>query len=335
MLFELPYFEHAEATTVPQAVSLLREHGDEAAVVAGATDLLGLLKDRVEGPAMKTPRILLDIKTIEELNQINEYSEGQRIGAAVTLADLVHNDLIRKHFPVLSQAAAQVGTTQLRNMGTVGGNLCQRPRCMYFRHPHFLCFKKGGKRCFAAAGEHRDYHAVLNRGRCVMGHPSDTAPALIALNADCVIADSEGEKNVPLQKFFAGPDSFRETVLRPEQILKEIRLPWPPTGSRQIFLKRRVRHAADFALANVAAVAVFAGEICREINLVLGGVAPLPILAEEAAGVLRNRRWDEQLIGEAAEAAVEGAKPLPRNRYKIDLAKALVRRALRMICESP
>ena len=167
-----------------------------------------------------------------------------------------------------------------------------------------------------------------------MGHPSDTAPALIALNAEGVIADSEGEKTVPLQRFFAGPDSFRETVLRPEQILKEIRLPWPLTGSRQIFLKQRIRHTADFALSNVAAVAVFADDICGEINLVLGGVAPLPVVAEGANDVLRGRRWDEDLIGEAAEAAVEGAKPLPRNRYKINLAKALVRRALRMLCES-
>jgi xanthine dehydrogenase YagS FAD-binding subunit len=334
MLFELPYFEHAEATSVHQAVSLLREYGGEAAVIAGATDLLGLLKDKIEGPEMKIPRILLNINNIAEMKRISEYGEEGKIGAAVTLTDLLHNELIREHFPVLHQAMGRVGTTQLRNMGTIGGNLCQRPRCMYFRHPHFLCFKKGGKRCFAAGGEHRDYHAVLHRGRCVMAHPSDTAPALIALNAVCVIADADGEKTMPLKDFFAGADSHRETVLNPDQILKEIRLPRPTPGSRQIFLKQSVRHSVDFALANVAAVAVFADNVCRAINLVLGGVAPLPVVAQASQAVLEGRPWDDGTISEAAEAALAEAKPLPGNRYKIDLAKGLVHRALHVLREA-
>ena len=331
MLFELPRFRHIDAATMAQAAGLLREHGEEAAVIAGSTDLLALLKDRVQGPELKIPQVLINIKPIPECNRIGEYEGGLRIGACATLARLTNSDLVRERVPALCQAAAQVGTTQLRNMGTLGGNLCQRPRCMYFRHPDFLCFKKGGTKCFAVAGEHRDYHAVLQAGKCVMAHPSDTAPALIALNAEAVIADAEGERTVPLRAFFAGPDSRRETLLRPDQFLKEIRVPSPGPASRQVFLKHRVRHAADFALASVAAVAVVAGGICREITLVLGGVAPLPVVARGAAELLKGRRLEESLIAQAAEAALAGARPLHGNRYKIELAKNLVRRALVLI----
>ncbi len=331
MVFELPRFRHLEAGTSAQAAALLREHGGEAAVLAGSTDLLALLKDRVQGPELRIPRVLINIKPIPECSRICEDEQGLRIGACVTLTRLMENDLLRERLPALCQAAAQVGTTQLRNMGTLGGNLCQRPRCLYFRHPHFLCFKKGGTKCFAVAGEHRDYHAVLEHGKCVMAHPSDTAPALIALNAAAVIADADGEKTVPLRTFFAGPDSRRETPLHPDQFLKEILVPLPEPGSRQVFLKHRHRHTADFALASVAAAAVFAGDRCREATLVLGGVAPLPVVAQGAAELLRGRRVDGELIVKAAEAALAGARPLRRNGYKIDLAKALMRRALATI----
>lgn len=204
---------------------------------------------------------------------------------------------------------------------------------MYFRHPHFICLKKGGKKCFAVTGEHRDYHAILKPGRCVMAHPSDMAPALVALNAKGVIAGPEGEKIVPMREFFADFGNCRETVLRPDQFLKEVRIPYPKAGNRQIFLKHRVRHSADFALSSVAAVAVIDNGICVDINLALGGVAPRPLVAEGAENVLRGGRLDESLIAEAAEAAIEGAKPLPRNRYKIGLTRALVQRALALISE--
>jgi len=333
MLFELPGFGHRDVDTVGQAVSLLRDYGEKAAVIAGATDLLGLLKDRVEGPGLKLPEVLVNIKPIPELGLIGEDPGCVGIGAAVTLTRLAASDVIRRRFPALAEAARLVGTTQLRNMGTLGGNLCQRPRCLYFRHPHFPCFKKGGKRCYAVAGENRDYHAILQLGRCVMAHPSDTAPALIALKAAAVVAGPEGEKIVPLRELFLGPNSVRETALRPDQLLKEVRLPLPGPGSRQVFLKQRVRHAADFALASVAVSAELADGVCREVRLVLGGVAPLPVEAEGAEALLRGKRLDERLAEEAAEAALEGARPLPMNRYKIDLARALVRRALVLIAD--
>ncbi len=329
MLYELPRFEHVDATTVAAAVHLLEENGEKAAVIAGATDLLGLLKDGIEGPGLRTPEILVNIKTIPQIDRISEYEAGLRIGAATTLARIADNDLVRRYCPVLSQAADSVGTTQLRNMGTLGGNICQRPRCMYFRHPHFLCFKKGGRKCFAVRGEHRDYHAILKTGKCVMAHPSDTAPALLALKAEAVIAGHDGERVLPLEELFTDADSCRETVLRPDQLIKEIRIPFPPPGNRQVFLKHRLRHAADFALASVAVVAAMGNGACRDIRLALGGVAPLPFLAEGCAEVVKGRTLDSGLLDDAAQAALHGAKPLRGNRFKMDLAGALVRRTLR------
>lgn len=328
MLLELPRFEHIDAKTLAQAVSLLHQYGEKVGIIAGGTDLLGLLKDKVEGPELKIPEMLINIKPIPELGQMTENETGLTVGAAVTLSRLENSAAIRWDYPILAEAAHQVGTTQLRNMGTLGGNLCQRPRCMYFRHPHFLCYKKGGNRCFAVAGEHRDYHAIMRLGKCVMAHPSDIAPALIALKADVVIAGYSGEKTLPLGAFFLEPDSHREAALASGQFLKEVRIPRPGKGSRQLFLKQRVRHTVDFALSSVAVVAELTDGVCTDIRLVLGGVAPLPMIANGAEELIRGKKLDAALIEEAAEAAIAGAKPLPMNRYKVDLTRSLVRRAL-------
>jgi len=255
---------------------------------------------------------------------------GLRIGAAATLNQLATSDLIRQRFTMLSQAALQVGTTQLRNMGTVGGNVCQRPRCSYFRHPHFICFKKGGTRCYAVAGEHRFYHAIMMHGKCVMAHPSDMAPALLALKARAIIASSEKERKVPFETFFSGPNSLVETVLKSGELLTAVEIP-DQQNTRQIFLKQRIRHAADFALSSVTAEARMSDGICEEISVVLGGVAPYPHPAAEVEKMIQGRRLEERLIADAAEASVKEARPLPMNGYKVDLTKALVRRALTMI----
>jgi xanthine dehydrogenase YagS FAD-binding subunit len=333
MLYEMPVIEYAEVTTTDQAVALLKKHSNHAAVLAGATDLLGMLKDKIEGPELKIPEILINIKSIKNIDQITTDRDIIRIGAAVTLTSLIHSDIIQKIFPSLSQAALLVGNTQIRNMGTIGGNLCQRPRCMYFRHPDFICSKKGGKTCFAVTGEHKDYHAILNLGKCVMAHPSDTATILVALNAKGVIAGSEGETTVPIQDFFTGPNSYRDTVLAPDQFLKEIQLHYPKTGTRQIFLKQRVRHSTDFALASVAAAVVIKDGICSDINLVMGGVSIRPLVVKKAVDILQDKQLDNNIIDQAAEAAVEGARPLKRNHYKTELTKALVKRALTIISQ--
>jgi len=329
MLFEVPSLEHVNARDENEVVSWLQKYGGRARVVAGATDLLGLMKDKVEGPEFRIPEVLVNIKKIPDMTRI-VYKEGTgvRIGAGATLSRLTASDVIREEFTILSQAALQVGTTQIRNMGTLGGNLCQRPRCLYFRHPHFLCFKKGGSKCYAMTGEHRFYHSILKQGKCVMAHPSDLAPALIALKAEGMIMSPNGSKKVPLQEFFLGPNHYTETILKTDEYLTEIHVPIQSERTRQVFLKERIRHAADFALSSVAAVARISAGICEEIRIVLGGVAPFPYVASMAEEAIRGKKLHEGLISQAAEASVEGAKPLLMNGYKVELTKALVRRAL-------
>jgi len=329
LLYELPSFELLDVATVRDAVVCLNKYSGKARVVAGGTDVLSLMKDRVEGPELKIPGVLVNIKTIPELNQItyDEYA-GLRIGAAVTLNRLEAFEIIRQKFNILTQAAGQVGTTQIRNMGTLGGNICQRPRCMYFRHPHFPCYKKGGDKCYAVAGEHRYYHSIMKNGRCVMAHPSDIAPALAALDAEVIIAGSEGEKKMTLQDFFAPGNGFTETVLKPGEFLTGVQVPNPKGKTYQSFLKRRIRHSTDFALSSVATVARITDGICEDIRIVLGGIAPFPYMALRAAEILKGRKLAEKLISQAGEASLAEAHPLPKNRYKIDLVTALVRRAL-------
>ena len=331
-IFELPPFDHINAETVEKAVSLLQKHGEEAKVVAGGTDLFGLMKDRLEGPELKIPKVLVNIKNIPEMTRITDDDEtGLRIGAAVTLNRLETSDVIQQRFSLLSQAARQVGTTQIRHMGTIGGNICQRPRCMYFRHPYFICFKKGGTVCYAATGEHRDYHAIMKIGKCAMAHPSDMAPALAALGARAIIAGFEGEKEIPLQDFFLDSKQVRDTVLNPHELLTGVRVPGQKGWTNQLFLKHRIRHASDFALSSVATVVRIRDGICEDIRMVLGGIASFPYRASKVEELMRGKRWNRVLISQAAEGSIDGATPLPMNLYKKDLVKALVRQALTSI----
>ena len=332
MLYELPAFEHVDAESVLEAVFWLEKWGNEARMIAGGTDLLSLMKDRLEGPQLRIPKVLINVKHIAEMKRIDYDNEfGLRIGAAVTLNQLEASDLICNRFSILSQAARQIGTTQIRNMGTVGGNLCQRPQCMYFRHPDFLCYKKGGCTCYAVNGEHRYDHSIMNLGRCVVAHPSDMAPALIALKANAIIATSKGKRKVPLQDFFLGPNNYTETVLKPGELLVEIQVSNEKSQTNQIFLKNRIRHASDFALASVAVVAEISEGIVQDIRVVMGGIAPFPYVVSGIGEMTRNKRIDARLISRIAKASVEGARPLPMNGYKIDLAEAIVKRALRSI----
>lgn len=199
---------------------------------------------------------------------------------------------------------------------------------MYFRHPHFPCYKKGGDKCYAVAGEHRYYHSIMKNGRCVMAHPSDLAPALAALEAEVVIASSEGEKTLTLQDFFTPANDFTETVLKRGEFLTGVQVPNQKGKTYQSFLKRRIRHSADFALSSVATVARITDGICEDIRIVLGGIAPFPYMASRAVEMLKGRKFTKGLISQAAEASLEKARPLPMNHYKVDLTTALVRRAL-------
>jgi xanthine dehydrogenase YagS FAD-binding subunit len=326
MLDELPPFDYVDAATLPEAVATLTRHGPRAQVLAGGTDLLGLMKDRISGPGMPVPDVLVNVKRIPDLHGVAETAGGGlRIGAAVTLAELEHDPRVTARFPALAQAAASVATTQIRAMGTVGGNLCQRPWCWYFRHPQFPCLKRGGNQCYALPGSNRTYFGVLGLGVCVMSHPSDLAPALIALDARVAIAGATGLRRVPIEQFFRGPRSRTETVLEPGEILVAVDVPAPAPGARSLFLKHRVRGTWDFALSEVA---VSATPRWENVRVALGGVAPFPFRATAAEAVLAGRAPSPSLLREAAQAAVGKARPLTQNGYKIDLTRALVARTL-------
>ena len=329
MLDELPAIAHVDADSVDDAVRWLTEHGARAQLVAGGTDLLGLMKDRIGGPGQPVPEVLVNVKGIPELAAITERPDGGlRIGAAVRLAAVERHPVVVERFVALAQAAASVATTQIRAMGTVGGNLCQRPWCWYFRHPEFVCFKNGGRQCFAIPGNHRTYFSVLGRGICVMSHPSDLAPALIALDARAGIAGPAGRREVALEDFFLGARSVNETVLAPGEILTWVDVPPAQPEARSVFLKHRVRNTWDFALAEVAVSAVPRAGRYDDLRIALGGVAPFPYRATAAERVLAGRAVDDDAIRDAAEAAVARARPLGMNAYKVDLTRALVRRAL-------
>ena len=328
MLDELPPLEHVDAGSVAEAVRWLGHYGDRAKLLAGGTDLLGLMKDRIAGAKMPMPEVLINIKTVPGMDAVvSSPCGGLRIGATVKLADLEHHPVVRQMYPALAQAAASVATTQIRHMGTVGGNLCQRPWCWYFRHPAFECFKRGGKQCFALPGNHSTYFAFLGLGICIMSHPSDLAPALMAFGASVSIAGPAGDRSVPIDEFFKGPRSVSETVLGPADVLIGVDVPAPPAGARSAFIKHRIRDTWDFALSEVA-VAWAPGV---PVRIALGGVAPYPFRATEAEKVVGSEPMTAEVIGRAADAVLAKARPLATNGYKVDVTRAIVKRALTAI----
>ena len=329
MLMEMPDIEHVNATDFKEALYWLDKYGERARVVAGAT---GLMKDRIQGPELKIPEVLVNIKSIPEMDHISyDENQGLRIGASVTLDRIVESQVIKGKFGILSQAAGGVGSTQLRNMGTIGGNVCQRPRCAYFRHSHFICRKKGGDKCYAIPGEHREYYSIMKYGKCIMAHPSDMAPALVSLNVKAIVIGPDGAKEVAVKDLFIGPNNTMETVLEPNELLLEFVVPEPEMPSFQCFIKHRVRRSFDFALSSVAAVSRIEKGFCKDLTIVLGGIAPFPYLAEEASRELIGKDFCDELISKVAEVSVKDAHPLPMNGYKVGLTKAIVRRALKTL----
>ena len=329
MLNEIPPIEYIQADSVDNVVQSLSQYGDKAKILAGGTDLLGLMKDSVNGSKMPVPQILIDIKRIPKIADIDhDPQSGLRIGACATLTNIESSPIVREKYPILAQAAAEVATTQIKNMGTIGGNLCQRPWCWYFRVPHFDCYKKGGKQCYAITGANKYYFSVLGLGICVMAHPSDTAPALLALEASVRIAGPSGTRIIPISDFFNGPREVFETILRPDEVLTEVLVPLQPPDSHGVYLKHRLRGTWDFALASVAAQIQRDGDTCQSARIVLGGVAPFPYRVRKVEEILSGRRMDRALASEAGDLAVQGARPLSMNGYKVPLTAALVKRAL-------
>ncbi len=322
-------FDYYTVTSVAQAVSLLSKHRHKAAVLAGGSDLLAMMKDRLEGPKLKLPAALIDIKGIKELSYIKEQKNGVRIGAGTVLADIASSELIAKRYPLLHQAAGQLGVPQIRNVGTLGGNLCQRPRCWYFRGKSFAnCFRKGGGTCYAPGGENR-YHAVFGGSNCYIVHPSDLAPALIALDARVEIASPKGSRMVPLEKFYVGPDKniLGETILGPQELLAAVEIPAPAAASRGAYLKLKERQAFDFAIVSVAVNLSVAGGSVGQARIAFGGLAPVPLRAVKAEAGLKGKALKDA-IAAACKAAAEGAEPLSQNGYKVDAARGVLEEAL-------
>lgn len=320
-------FENIDAKSVSQAVGLLQKFQKEkksAQIVSGGTELLQLMKERV-----LAPDYLVNLKTIPGLNYIKEERSGFRIGALTTLTEIEESKAVQVKLLILSQAAGEAASPQLRNAGTLGGNICQRPFCWYFRSSHFTCLRKGGEVCYAVAGDNH-YHAILGGGPSYIVHPSDTAPALIALNARIKIAGPAGEKTIPLEKFFVLPrvDYKRENILQPGEIVTEIQIPHPKAGTKGFYYKLRERQAWDHPIVSVSTVVQTSGGAVRDARVVLGGVAPIPWRAPKAEDFLRGKKLDEKVAGQAGEIALEGAQPMKDNVYKVGLAKSLVQRAL-------
>jgi len=257
-------------------------------------------------------------------------AKGLTIGALITLTELEEHQGVRRNLPGLAEAAHSVASPQIRNLGTVGGNLCQRPRCWYFRLEEVECLKKGGSICYAAEGENK-YHAILGGGPSYIVHPSDLAPMLVALGAQLTVVGPEGKKVIPIEKFFTLPAEGsirRENVLKNDEIVTEIYVPQSGFSAHSTYLKFKERDSLDFAMASVAAAVQMSGNTVKEARIVLGGVAPIPWRVPAAEKYLAGKSLTKETMTEAGKIALAGAKPLDKNAYKVPLTQTLVRRAL-------
>ena len=317
-------FSYVNATSIEQVPSLLGRSWDDAVVMAGGTDLVGEMKDYAA-----VPKRVVNLKTIGGLDYIRQDDAGMRIGALATLTDVLGHGAVSQDYPVLHQAVSVIASPQIRNMATLAGNILQRPRCWYYRSEDFPCLKKGGARCYAVGGVNT-YHAIFGSGPSYIVHPSDAAPALMALGASVNIHGPRGANEVAMDDFFTMPEMNirRENILRPNEIVTEITIPKPEAKSRGMFLKVRERESIDFALVSLAAQMTVVNGTCERASLVLGGVAPVPWRAVEAEDYLRGRRITEARAESTAEAAVEDAAPMPHNGYKVEIAKNLVKQAV-------
>jgi xanthine dehydrogenase YagS FAD-binding subunit len=317
----LKAFAYVNATNEKEALAALaRAERGRMLPMAGGMDLLGLMKDYIVSPER--------VVSIRNLDQtIASADGGLRIGAAVKIADLVENAPARKMYPALTTAAEDVGTPQIRNVGTVGGNIMQRPRCWYFRNEEFNCLKKGGSRCFAVEGENQ-YHAIFGDGPCHIVHPSSLAVPVIAYGGRFRVAGPNGAREIDAGQFFQMPNQnlYGETVLQPSEIVTHVLL--PPPGQRSAAYEVRFKQSHDWPLAAAAVNLVMSGSTVKTARVVLGAVAPTPWRAQAAERVLAGKAITEAVATEAANAALAGARPMSGNAYKIQIAKTAVKRAI-------
>jgi xanthine dehydrogenase YagS FAD-binding subunit len=322
----MPAFELFQPATTEDALVLLDRHGPEAWVMAGGLDSFDWLKDRI-----KRPKVVVDLSQIKTLSGVREVSGGLEIGAMTTLTEVVRHAIVRERFSILPQAAESAASPQIRNQGTIGGNVSQDTRCWYYRGG-WKCYRAGGNICFAdtPTAINRE-HAILGADRCVAVNPSDTAPALIALDAQMVIRNSRGERVVDAEDYFIGPgtDITRMTVLRPGDLLTAIRIPAAWAGTHFYFEKIRDRQVWDFPLVNIASAAVFSGDRIERIRIALNGVAAHPLRLKQVEDAITGKPRNEATAEMAGLLAIQGAEPLRHNGYKVPLMRNLVKRAIR------
>jgi xanthine dehydrogenase YagS FAD-binding subunit len=321
----MPAFDLLQPSSAADAQALLQEHRSDAWVMAGGLDSFDWLKDRI-----KKPKVLVDLSGIEELKGIRIGRDGIEIGAMTTLTEIANHPEIRKNYGVLSQAVELVASPQIRNQGTLGGNVSQDARCWYYRGG-WPCYRAGGNICYAdtPVGRNRE-HAIFGANRCVAVHPSDSVPALIVLDAKFVIQTAKGERIVDAEDYFVGPeiDITRLNILEPGDLLTAIRIPSAWAGTKFYFEKIRDRNVWDFPLMNVASAMVLSGDNISRIRIAVNAVAPRPMRLKQVEYAVQGKPADATTGEMAGNLAVQGAVPLQFNGYKIPLMRNLVKRAV-------
>ncbi len=321
----MPAFDLLQPASAADAQKLLETYRENAWVMAGGMDSFDWLKDRI-----KKPQVLVDLSGVDELKGIRTTADGVEIGSMTTLTDIAKDATIRKNYGLLAEAVEHVASPQIRNQGTLGGNVSQDARCWYYRGG-WPCYRAGGNECFAdtPVGRNRE-HAIFGANRCVAVNPSDSAPALIALDAKFVIQTSKGEQVVDAEDYFLGPevDITRLNILRPGDLLTAIRIPSTWSGAKFYFEKVRDRNVWDFPLMNVAAAMKFSGGNIDEIRIAVNAVAPRPMRLTAVESAVRGKPADAATGEMAGKLAVQGAIPLQFNAYKIPLMRNLVKRAI-------
>jgi len=317
-------FKYVQPKSLSDAAGLSGTEGDAAILFAGGTDVLGLIKNEIISPSK-----VINLKSIPGLDKI-EYTNGAglKIGALTTVNEIAEHPVIMEKFKVLHEAAKEVASPQLRNVGTIGGNICQRPRCWYFRED-FDCIRKGGNTCYAVGGENK-YHCVVGGGPCYIVHPSDIAVALVAINAEFTITTGKDIKKISADKFFVLPEqnTLRENILNPGEILTEIFIPELPSNTSSRYIKITERNVWDFAVVSVAAVFNKNGNNLNSAKFVFGGVAPIPWIDKNLNGILKGMELSDTSIEGVATKTLMDAEPMEKNEYKIPLTRNLVKKVL-------
>jgi len=322
----IPAFELFQPASTDDALALLSRYGADAWVLAGGLDSMDWFADRVKRPA-----VVVDLSQVKELTGVRSDGGGLEIGAMTTLSDVVRHPAVREKYSILAEAAEAAASPQIRNQGTIGGNVSQDARCWYYRGG-WPCYRAGGNVCYADTpkGMNRE-HAILDAERCIAVNPSDTAPALIALDAQMVVRTPKGERVVNAEDYFIGPqiDITRMTILQPGDLLTAIRIPSTWAGARFYFEKVRDRSVWDFALVNVASAMKTSGNTIQQLRLAVNGVSPHPVRLQAVEAAVAGKPRNEETAALAGQIAVQGAKPKQYNGYKMPLMRNLVKRAIR------